>query len=363
LPSHAKSIGEMPGAGRDLPFLLAGQVLAGKSGKGLGLVIADMQYWLGGIHRLEPGKCHSMPLAVLVPPVSRRLPPFRLHDIPAFRQPQRRRRVTTSTDELHPLAICHQVTRYTHRRNQSVVPRRLIIEAETGTLVADCMNTSRHVDAIVAVNAPRTGACAGHLPRRIINRVGRVMSEGVQDVRDQQFLMLLFVVEANLENSKDLGGIGVTDFFNQTRHSGVDMGTILRDLLAVWPGDQAPLRARVTGTRRDVVGIEQERKPLIEDSIARIVRHQQKLLEEPRDMCAVPFGRRGIRHRLYNLVFSREARGATFGLGPDMAESVAPEPPCLARPGLVSTPRHSCATRDRENCGTRHGRPLRYDQR
>jgi hypothetical protein len=44
---------------------------------------------------------------------------------------------------------------------------------------------------------------------------------------------------------------------------------------------------------------------------------EQKLLEEPGGVCAVPFRRTGIRHRLHDLVLGAQGRGAALGLAAD----------------------------------------------
>ena len=111
---------------------------------------------------------------------------------------------------------------------------------------------------------------------------------------------------------------------DQPLDRGIDMRAIGGDVLAVRPRDQPALRPRVARTGGDVIGIEQKRKPLVENLVARIVRHQQELLEKPGDVGAMPFGRAGVGHRLHDLVFGRQMRGARFGLRPHPAEGVAP---------------------------------------
>ena len=74
-------------------------------------------------------------------------------------------------------------------RNQLIVKRRLIVETKAFTVMPDRVNACRHFDI-----AARTLRCARRLPIRIIGRVGRVLREGMQNVGDQQFLMLLLVM-------------------------------------------------------------------------------------------------------------------------------------------------------------------------
>jgi hypothetical protein len=55
----------------------------------------------------------------------------------------------------------------------------------------------------------------------------------------------------------------------------------------------------------------------MEDLITPAMFAEQKLLEKPGGMGAVPLRRAGVRHRLDQLVFGAERRGPPFGLVPD----------------------------------------------
>jgi hypothetical protein len=80
----------------------------------------------------------------------------------------------------------------------------------------------------------------------------------------------------------------------------------------------------VTRAGGDVIRIEQIGEPLVEDAVSGKMREQEKLLEEPRRMRAMPLGRAGIGHRLHHLVFCAQMCGAAFAFRAHGAEAIAP---------------------------------------
>ena len=118
--------------------------------------------------------------------------------------------------------------------------------------------------------------------------------------------------------------------FDQRRHGVIDMGAISCRLRDTGARDQTALRPRVPGTCGHVVGVEQIREPLIERTIGRIKRSQQKLLEEPRDVSAMPFRRTGVGHRLNDLVLGTERRRPAFGFGAHRTKGLEPTPAPIA---------------------------------
>jgi hypothetical protein len=71
----------------------------------------------------------------------------------------------------------------------------LVVEAERLAFVTDRMNAGGHRH-----KTARAPGGAWHLPIRIVRRVGRILREGVQDVGEQQFLVLLLVMQPDLHN-------------------------------------------------------------------------------------------------------------------------------------------------------------------
>jgi hypothetical protein len=186
--------------------------------------------------------------------------------------------------------------------------RPLVVEREAYAIVADHMNAGDK-----RVFDSRRALALGPLPMRIVGRMGRILREGVQEVGQHQFLMLLFVMQPYLDDGDD--GIAILRRFDQRCHGGVDVRTIGRRFGNAGPRDQAALRARLPRTGRHVIGIEQVSESLIERAIGRSERPQQKLLEEPRHVGAMPLRRARLGHRLHHLVFSGKWRGAALGLG------------------------------------------------
>ena len=228
--------------------------------------------------------------------------------------------------------------------DQLIVARGFVVEAEALAFMTDRMNARGNIN-----ETARALRRARRLPFGVIDRVGRVLREGMQDVGEQQFLVLLLVMQADLQNREYALRVRRRHLLDQPLDRRIDMGAIAGDVLAVRPGDQAALGAGVARPSGDIIGVEQERKTLIENPVGGIVRHQQELLEEPGDVRAVPFGRRGVGHRLDDLVLGRQRRGALFRLRAHATKGVAPDSarrierlPGRPTGGMPATPRGAC---------------------
>jgi hypothetical protein len=92
-----------------------------------------------------------------------------------------------------------------------------------------------------------------------------VLREQMQDVRQQQFLMLLFVIASELDQGSDRRRKIILD---KRRHRAVDMGTIGGDRLERGPCDHAASRTRLTRTDALVIGIEKEIELRIKRAVA-----------------------------------------------------------------------------------------------
>jgi hypothetical protein len=68
------------------------------------------------------------------------------------------------------------------------------------------------------------------------------LREGVQDVGEEQLLMLLLVMEADLEDARDLGPLRLVGAGEQLLDAGVDVGAKRGDLFAVRPRDESAVQ-------------------------------------------------------------------------------------------------------------------------
>ena len=141
-----------------------------------------------------------------------------------------------------------------------------------------------------------------------IGRPQRTGGEQRQDIGEQQLLMLLLVVDADLDQSRDLGAR--TDAPRQQLGQRlVHVRAVGQHLLARRPREHAALRARLPRALALVVGIEAIVEGRVEDLVARQVLGKDEGLEEPGDVRQVPLGRARIVHRLDRHVLGRERLG------------------------------------------------------
>ena len=87
------------------------------------------------------------------------------------------------------------------------------------------------------------------------------LREGVQDVGEHQFLMLLLVMQADLEDAAPIFEPSVRRVsIEQPLDRRVDMGAVGGRLVDIRPRDQAALRPRMARAGRDIIGVEQDRR-------------------------------------------------------------------------------------------------------
>ena len=82
----------------------------------------------------------------------------------------------------------------------------------------------------------------GGVARRAVGDVEGVREQDLLRVRQQQLLMLLLVVEAELDDGRKLGIVGAGR--EEIEHGVVDTGTIIMNLRQRWVGSALPRSAR-----------------------------------------------------------------------------------------------------------------------
>ena len=245
-----------PGARSDgLPLGLRRQAGARPPGEGVGLVPADVDDRRGGVHRLQAVESERLPFATAALPVQRRLPAVRLDRGPAVGHPQIRAPVPSVGHEGLPVTAGDGRSGDPERAQQHVVAGPLVVEREAIAIVPDLD------DPAVVVDPPGSGHRRAVAPWQCaVRRAQRVAREGVVDVHDQQLLVLLLVVQAQLEQ---LGRSLVRTAVDDLQNGGVDVLAVLGDLRDAWAGDQPALGSGVTGADGLVVGVEQEAEALV----------------------------------------------------------------------------------------------------
>ena len=131
----------------------------------------------------------------------------------------------------------------------------------------------------------------------------------MQDVGQQQFLVLLLVVQAQPQRVGGGGpgrGAGAGD---EALHRVVDLSSVLPDLGQRGPAEQPTLRPRVSRSQRLVIRIEQPGPARIDRLVAGGMGLQHQGLEKPGGVGQVPLAGAGLGHRLQRLVFGAQAFG------------------------------------------------------
>jgi hypothetical protein len=135
---------------------------------------------------------------------------------------------------------------------------------------------------------------AGNWRKLAIGGLERVLGQGRKNVGQQQFLMLLFVMDAELDEIEHRGRQVRQGAFERT----VDMGAVGPHLIERRTAKHAALGPCVAFPLGLVIAVEQEGIALVERLVAGDMVAQHESLEEPRRMGKMPFGRRGIGKRL-----------------------------------------------------------------
>jgi len=140
------------------------------------------------------------------------------------------------------------------------------------------------------------------------DRIERILREDMLDICDEQFLVLLLMMNAENQNRFNL----IEKLFVSI---GKKIGDVRIDRRAIAPRffyggarDQTPQIAPVHVTGRIIIGIEEVGVLRNFRAINRKEFFQDKRLEKPGGMGKVPFGRADVRHRLYDTIFGLEIR-------------------------------------------------------
>src|SRR5690606_9479453 len=115
-----------------------------------------------------------------------------LYARPAIREPQLRTLIASVSNELHVFAVRDQAIRQRERLHVHLVSRELVIEREWRAVRADVLNAA--IEGVKAHGREPTRRDA--IAALAISRSQRIAEQQMLQIREQQLLMLLLVVEA-----------------------------------------------------------------------------------------------------------------------------------------------------------------------
>ena len=187
-----------------------------------------------------------------------------------------------------------------------------VVEAEPVPPVAD-----RHRATVVSRPGHHRWGCGRGGGGGGVGGLQGIAGQHVLDVHQQELLVLLLVLDAQLHQGQD-GRPGVP--VQQLGHRRVDVAPVVGDLHDAGTGDQAPVGPGVPGTDGLVVGVEEEPEVRVEELVAGERGLEQEGLEEPGGVGPVPLGGAHVGHGLDRLVLGGQGAGQLLGQPPGVLE-------------------------------------------
>ena len=234
-------------------------------------------------------------------PVQRQAALAGFDPVPTHRQPQFGPLIALVSDEGHHLAIGNQAAGQLERRDVNRVPGRFIVKRKCA--VKCCVKSVLPQAAVVGVPTQRLGRRAGQRPALGVGRALRVERQGMLNVGQQQFLMLLFMLEPQLDELPQLCAICVGDVGNDVQHSHIHLRPVGKYILQRRTADQTAFGARILISDAVVIAVEQDAKTAVERLKAGLEPLQNEGFKKPGQVRQMPFGRTGVRHGLELAVF------------------------------------------------------------
>ena len=186
--------GDRRARGGVLPLLFGGQARVAPARVGVGLEVADVGDGRVRVERQQAAQRLRVPDAVALLPVQRRLPAALPHGTPALRQPETRGVVAAGIHEREVLPVDHRPIGEPIRAQVNGVARALVVERKAVAFVADAVQAA-------GLLAPAERACrrTAWQRDRVIGRAKRVDGQVVLDVGEDQLLVLLLVIQAEVQ--------------------------------------------------------------------------------------------------------------------------------------------------------------------
>ncbi len=191
-------------------------------------------------------------------------------------------------------------------RSSSSWQRAFVVVGEAVAVMADVVDAAVERDEIERQRLAHDDARA----RLAISRLERLRGEQAQNIGEQQLLMLLLVIDAELDQlCRLLRKVAV----EQPAERLVDVSAICAHLFGRGTREQPALGARLARADALVIGVEAIFEALFEHAVAAQEALQQERLEEPRRVREMPLGRARVVIGLRQLVLVRKRLGERAG--------------------------------------------------
>ena len=244
---------------------------------------------------------------VVALPVERRLPALGAHRRPALGEPKLRAVVAVLLNERKVLSAGNQARREPVRWKINTMARRLVVEGERVDRSrveskSDLDQAGRKINPVHWRRdhlAPllRSG---GGLKIRRMQRIGE---ERMLDVGGDQFLMLLFVLEAQRDAPRSFI---LQRMLHQDNHCGVDVRAIAQNDIQRRPRERGAQFLLRHFAQRVVVAVEEPVKFRVEGLVPGNELTQDEGLEEPAGVGEMPLHRTRLCAGLHHHVFRRQ---------------------------------------------------------
>src|SRR5665213_2795041 len=294
---------------RDLPLRLGRQPTLRPPRKRIRLVVAHVTHGLIERHRTSARKRELRKAIAGALPIEWRFPSTVVHHREPGREPELRALVAAVVDEVEILAIRDEPGCEPEVLEKFAVRRQLVVEREALVLMSDAMHAA-------AERLPRRFGehALGQLRALAIDGAKRIHPEDVLDVRDEQLLMLLLVMESEHDERIRRMILILVDLAEERAHRFIDMSAILEDFAHRRSRHEPAHRATVALAGLHVVGIEEKRVPRIRRYVLGRVRTEDERLEEPARVREMPLGGAHVGHAADDVVLGVERLAEPFGL-------------------------------------------------
>jgi len=296
-----------------LPLRLGGQSRARPARISVCLKVRQVHHGLLIPQGAQPGQRELAPGEIDTLPVQGLLQPLGSAPVPAFGQPVGRIAVATIVHKDGKLGIGDEA------RSQRI---GLQIHPVAGALVVKRKAIARMANLAkpAGQHMPDQWLCGfrfgGHRLRRVVGRMHRIARQQVLDVGQQQLLVLLLVLQAQLHQRAQRRVVGQRG--QQAQHACIHIRPIGQHLGQRRAREQPALWPRVAGAHTVVVGVEQHPKRWMKRRKAALVRLQHKGFKKPGGVGQMPFGRARVGHGLGAAVFGRQGRCQGHGVAPNV---------------------------------------------